>query len=141
MAVYVYPISPTHCCIYPISPLMAVYIPSLHSLLYISHLSKFFRHDLVVLLPPGFQLIIIFGNPVRSVLSTWPYQMSCFQVTSSTILSCAPVLFSLILIRFLHFTSTHSNVPSSHPRRPFRMPMLFPLRSNLIPRLWYMAFS
>jgi hypothetical protein len=44
-------------------------------------------------LPTGFQLIIIFGNRVRSILSTRPYQMSCFQVISSIIVSGASIFF------------------------------------------------
>ena len=31
-------------------------------------------------LPSGFQLIIIFGNRFRAILSTCPYQISCFRV-------------------------------------------------------------
>jgi len=54
---------------------MAVYIPSFQVL---QGRPRFF-------LPSGFQLIIISGNRVGSILSTWPYQMSCFRVISSSI--------------------------------------------------------
>ena len=46
------------------------------------------------------QLFIIFGNPVRSILSTWPHKMSCFRVISSNILSRAPIFFSDLRIPF-----------------------------------------
>ena len=62
---------------------------------FISHLSKFFGDGLVFSFPSGFQLIIIFGNRVGSILSTCPYQMSCFRVISSNIVSGASI-FSLI---------------------------------------------
>ena len=52
-------------------PLIAVYIPSLQVL---RGRPRSFR-------PSGFQLIIIFVNRVGFILSTCPYQMSCFQVT------------------------------------------------------------
>ena len=65
--------------------LMAVYIPSFQVL---RGRPRFF-------LPSGFQLIIIFGSRVGSILSTWPHQMSCFPVISSNIVSCL-FIFSLI---------------------------------------------
>jgi hypothetical protein len=62
----------THRCIYPIlrslSPI-AVYIPSFRVLRGRPHFSH----------PPGFQLIMIFGNRVGSILSTWPYQIELFS--------------------------------------------------------------
>ena len=64
-----------------------------HSWLYISHLFKFFEEGLVFSLPSGFQLIIIFGNRVGSILSTCPYQISCFRVISSNIVSDASIFF------------------------------------------------
>jgi hypothetical protein len=51
-------------------------------------------------LPSGFQLIIIFGNHIRSILSTCPYQMNCSRVTSPNIVSSASIFSSNILIRF-----------------------------------------
>ena len=66
-----------------------------HSWLCISHLSRFFRGGLVFFLPSGFQLIMIFGSRVGSILSTWPCQMSCFRVISPYIVSCL-FIFSLI---------------------------------------------
>ena len=63
--------------------LMAVYIPSFQVL---RGWPRFF-------LPTGFQLIIIFVNRVRSILSTCPYQMSCLRVISSNIVSGASIFF------------------------------------------------
>ena len=65
-------VSLTHRCIYPIFP-----------------------DGLVVFLPSGFQLTIIFCNRVGSILSTLPYQMSFVGVISSNIVSCE-FIFSLI---------------------------------------------
>ena len=62
-----------------------------HAWKYISHLSKFFGDGFVF----PFQLIIIFGNRVGSILSICPNQMSCFRVISSNIVSGASI-FSLI---------------------------------------------
>ena len=51
-----------------------------HSWLYIYiPFFQFFRGRLRFLLPSGFQLIINFGDRVGSILSTCPYQMSCFS--------------------------------------------------------------
>jgi hypothetical protein len=57
---------------------MAVYIPSFQVL---QGWPRFF-------LPSGFKLIMIFGNCAGSILTTCPYQMSCFRVISSSMLSC-----------------------------------------------------
>ena len=65
--------------------LIAVYITSFQVL---RGRSRFF-------LLSGFQLTMIFGNRVGSILSTWPCQMSCFRVISSNIVSCL-FIFSLI---------------------------------------------
>ena len=70
---------------------MAVYIPSFQVLLGRPRL----------FLPSGFQWIIIFDRRVGSILSTWPYQISCFRVMSSNIISCAsifPLIYSYIQI-------------------------------------------
>jgi hypothetical protein len=64
---------PFDCSIRPLSDpfsLVALYIPSFHVL---RGRPRFF-------LPAGLQLIIIFGNRIGSILSTCPYQMSCFRV-------------------------------------------------------------
>jgi len=117
-------ISLTHRCIYPIShpslyithlSPIAVYIPSLthrciypisHPSLYISHLSpiavyipsfQVLRGRPRFLPPTCFLLIIIFGNRIRSILSTWPHQMSFFRVISSNIVHRA-FIFSLIFV-------------------------------------------
>ena len=73
--------------------LNAVYIPSFQVL---QGRPRFF-------LPSGFQLIIIFGSRVGSILSTWPHQMSCFPVISTNIVSCL-FIFSLIY-SFVFLTS------------------------------------
>ena len=57
-----------------------------HSWLYRSHLSRFLGEVLVFILPSGFQLTMIFSNRVGSILSTLPYQMSCFRVIQYRIL-------------------------------------------------------
>jgi hypothetical protein len=46
-------------------------------------------------LPSGFQLIIIFSKLIGPILSTCPYQISCFRVMPSNIVSCASI-FPLI---------------------------------------------
>ena len=51
--------------------------------------------------PSGFQLIMIFGNRVGSILSTCPYQMSCFRVISSNTVSVASIfspIYSFVFI-------------------------------------------
>ena len=69
------PTSKFHCLRLFHSPILrplsltAVYIPSFQV---IRRRSRFF-------LPSGFQLITNFINHVRSILSTCPYQMSCFR--------------------------------------------------------------
>jgi hypothetical protein len=50
-----------------------------HSWLYTFHLSRFSGGRPRFFSPSGFQWIIIFGSRVGSILSTWPYQISCFQ--------------------------------------------------------------
>ena len=68
--------SSTHGCIYPIFPSS-------------SGTASFFFSSF------GFEVNHNFGNRVRSILSTSPYQMSCFRVISSNIASGASI-FSLI---------------------------------------------
>ena len=68
---------------------MAVYIPSFQVL----------RGRLRCFLLPGFQWIIVLGSRVGSILSTWPYQISCSRVMSSNIISCEsifPLIYSFV---------------------------------------------
>jgi len=96
------------CSICPFSDLShsSLYIPSF---LVLRGRHRFF-------LPSGFLLIIIFGNRVRSVLSTWPYQMSCFRVISSNIVFCAfifSLIYSFVFLSSLEILADRLNVSIS----------------------------
>ena len=77
-----------HCLLLFHSPIprslspIAIYIPSFQIL----------RRRPGFFLPSRFQLIVTFGNRVRSILSTCPYQMSCFRVISSSTVSGASII-------------------------------------------------
>ena len=95
--IYIYVTSIFHCLrlfhspiLRPLS-LMAVIIPSFQVLWGQPHL----------FLPTGFHLSIIFGNRIESILSTCPYQMSCFRVISSNIVSGASIFSLIYLFIFL----------------------------------------
>ena len=85
------PTSISHSLLLFLSPILSplslttVYIPSFQAL----------QGRPRLFLPSGFRLIVISGNRVGSILSTRPYQMSCFQVISSNIVS-GTTIFSLI---------------------------------------------
>ena len=67
-------------------------------------------------LPSGFQWIIIFGSRVGSILSTWPYQLSCFRVMSSNIISCAsifPLIYSFVFLSSLEIIADRLNASIS----------------------------
>jgi len=116
-------ISFTRSCIYPIFPFLDLF----HSWLYISHLSIPRSLSLLAVyipsfqvlrgrprfsLPSGLQLNVIFGNRVGSILSTWTYQMSCFQVISSNIVSCSfifPLIYSFVFLSSLEILAYRRN--------------------------------
>jgi len=75
---------------------MTVYIPSFQVL---RGRPRFF-------LPSSFQWIIIFGSGVGSILSTWPYPISCFLVMSSNIISCASIFLLIYSFVFLSSLDT-----------------------------------
>ena len=63
-------------------------------------------------LPSGFLWIIIFVGRVGSILSTWPYQISCFPVMSYTIISCEfifPLIYSFIFLSSLEILADRLN--------------------------------
>jgi hypothetical protein len=54
-------------------------------------------------LPSGLQVIIIFDIWIGSILSIFPYKMSCFRVISSNIVSCASIFHLKYTSQFLHY--------------------------------------
>jgi hypothetical protein len=85
---------------------IAVYIPSFQVL---RGRPRFF-------LPSGFQWIIIYGSRVGSILSTRPYQISCFRVMSPNIISRAsifPLIYSFVFLSSLEIFADRLNAPIS----------------------------
>jgi len=92
------------------------YLDLVQPSLFISHLFRFFWDGLVFFLPSCFQLIMIFGIRVRSILSTWQYRMICFRVVSSNIVSCAfifSLIYSFVLLSSLEIIADRLNAPIS----------------------------